>query len=132
MKDQLPPEHFTGLWVRHRPDGVRIEAEYTDGTPNGIYRYWNQFGVCLREGTKKAGLLHGKFITRSGDGTVLDISEFNEGTGVYRIFNSNGQMTDEIPWVKGKAHGVVRTWCFGKLVLVRYFTNGQCDAAMQP
>jgi len=111
---------------------VRIEADYTDGVENGIYRYWHPRGVCLREGSKKAGLWHGKLITRSADGTVLDISDFNEGTGVYRIFNSNHQMTDEVPLVRGKAHGVVRTWRLGKLVLIRHYDRGKCIAATQP
>ena len=132
MKDQLPPEHFTGLWVRHRDDGTRIEAEYSEGVLNGIYRYWHPSGICLRDGFKKAGLWHGELITRGADGTILDVSEFNEGTGVYRIFNSNHQMTDEIPLVDGKPHGVVRTWQLGKLGLIRHFTNGKCIAASQP
>ena len=131
LSDQLPPEHFTGLWVRVRDDGSCIEAEYIDGVANGIYRYWHPCGVCLREGSKKAGLWHGKLITRSTDGTVLDVSEFHEGTGTYRIFNTNKQMTDEIPMVRGKTHGIVRTWQLGELTWVRHYVDGQCISATQ-
>ena len=130
MNDQEPPPNFTGLWTVHRPWGARIEIEYVNGVPNGIYRSWNRDGACLREGSKKEGLWHGTLVTRSADGTLLDVSEFDEGTGVYRIFNSNHQMTDEVPMLRGKPHGVVRCWRLGKLVTTRFYHNGICSAAI--
>jgi hypothetical protein len=90
-----PPPGFTGLWTVNRPD-ARIESEYVDGVPNGIFRERLPSGACLREGYKKHGLWHGHLITRDRHGNVLDISEFNEGTGIYRIFDSTGLLTDEV------------------------------------
>jgi len=127
--EQKPPSDFTGLWSVIRGYGARIEIEYVNGVPNGCYRYWHEQGVCIREGFTKNGQWDGKFITRKTDGTVLDVSEFNEGTGIYRIFNSNGQLTDEIPLQHGKPHGAAKRWCFGKLVEIRHYLDGQCVAA---
>ena len=39
-------------------------------------------------------------------------------------------MTDEVPLVRGKPHGVVRCWRLGKLVTTRYYENGVCNAAV--
>ncbi len=130
MSDKQPPPNYTGLWTINRPGGSRIEIGYVNGIPNGVYRYWHEFGTCLRDGFKKNGQWHGTLVTRSADGTVLDVSEFDEGTGVYRIFNSNHQLTDEVPLLRGKPHGVVRCWCLGKLVVTMYYDNGQCSAAI--
>jgi antitoxin component YwqK of YwqJK toxin-antitoxin module len=116
--------------MSHDDDGVRREVEYVNGVPNGIWRYWHPDGVCLRDGFRKNGQWHGTLVTRDTDGTVLDVSEFDEGTGVYRIFNSNKQMTDEIHLLHGKPHGVGRCWCFGKLVMTTYFDHGECYAAV--
>jgi len=111
-----------------RDYGARIETEYVNGVPNGIFRYWHEGGACLREGFKINGLWHGKLITRSTDGSVLDVSDFDEGTGVYRIFNSNNQMTDEVPMLRGTIHGVIRCWRLGKLITTSFFDNGVCNA----
>jgi hypothetical protein len=39
-------------------------------------------------------------------------------------------MTDEIPMLRGKKHGIARCWCLGKLVMIRYYENGKCNAAV--
>jgi antitoxin component YwqK of YwqJK toxin-antitoxin module len=129
VNEQEPPPNFTGLWTRRRDYGARTEIEYVNGVPNGVWRYWHEHGACLREGFKKNGQWHGKLITRAADGTVLDVSEFDEGTGVYRIFNSNHQLTDEVPLRRGRPHGVARRWVLGKLVETRHYVDGQCVAA---
>jgi antitoxin component YwqK of YwqJK toxin-antitoxin module len=129
VSDSQPQPNFTGLWTVRRSCGARIETEYVNGVPNGVYRYWHEHGCCLRDGYKKDRLWHGRLITRSADGTVLDESVFDEGTGVYRIFNSNHNMTDEIPLLSGKPHGLVRCWRSGKLVTT-YYNNGQRISAI--
>jgi antitoxin component YwqK of YwqJK toxin-antitoxin module len=100
-----------------------------DGVRNGCYRSWNADGVCLREGSYRNGLRDGALITRKSDGTVLDASEFNEGTGTYRIFNASGQLTDEFPLRDGKLHGAATTWRGGKVAAIRHYVDGQCVAA---
>lgn len=130
MSEQ-PPSDFTGLWTIHRPYGARIEIEYVQGAPNGSYRYWHENGACLREGFKRNGQWHGTLIARAADGTVLDTSDFDEGTGVYRIFNSDHQLTDEIPLRHGRPHGTAKRWMLGKLVETRHYVDGQCIALCQ-
>jgi hypothetical protein len=124
-----PPLGFTGLWTVDLGNGARTETEYVDGIPNGRFCHWNADGVCLKEGAKKNGLWDGILILRTSGGTVLDASEFSEGTGIYRIFNSLGQLTDEFPLRHGKPHGAVTTWRGGKRAVVRHFVDGQCVAA---
>jgi hypothetical protein len=125
---QNPPPDFTGLWINDHGGGARVETEYVAGVPNGRYRSWNEEGVCLREGFKKNGQWDGELITRNSDGTVLDVSTFNEGTGIYKIFNSNGRLTDEIPMQHGKPHGTAKRWVCGELVEMRHYVEGQCVA----
>ena len=124
-----PPPDFTGLWTVADPHGGRSETEYVAGLPNGVYRRWLQNGTCIREGFKKNGQWHGKLITRSRDGTVLDVSEFTDGTGTYRIFNANGQLANETPLRHGRPHGPAKRWCLGKLVETRHYVNGLCIAS---
>jgi hypothetical protein len=126
---QKPPPDFTGLWTIERFDGGRTEIEYVDGVPNGSYRSWLENGVCLREGCKRNGKWHGTLITRKSDGTVLDVSEFEDGTGTYRIFNTKGRLTDEVPLRNGKPHGVARRWRSEKLVVTEHFVDGKRVAA---
>jgi hypothetical protein len=63
------------------------------------------------------------------DGTVLDESEFIEGTGTYRIFNSGGRLTDEIPLRHGKPHGAAKSWRGGKPAVICHYVDGQRVAA---
>lgn len=124
------PENFTGLWSSHYGRNDRTEQEYVNGIANGPYRSILENGVTHREGFKKNGLWHGTLIVRNCRGEVLDSTEFHEGTGIYRIFNSAGQMTDEVPLVHGKPHGAARCWRYGKLAMTRYFDHGICSAAL--
>jgi hypothetical protein len=82
------------------------------------------------EGFKKDGLWHGTLIVRNSRGEVLDVSEFVGGTGVYRIFNSAGKMTDAVPLLHGKLHGIVRCWRRDEFVTTRYYDHGVCIAAV--
>jgi len=124
------PDNFTGLWINRHGTNARTEQEYLDGIPNGAYRSILENGIIHREGQKKGGLWHGTLIVRNSRGEILDISPFIEGTGIYHIFNCAGQMTDEVPLVHGKAHGIVRCWRFGKLAVTRFFEHGTCTAAV--
>lgn len=123
-----PPPHFTGLWITKRPSGDRWETEYVDGVRHGASRYVTSSGVLLREGGYRHGRRHGNLITRAVDGTVLDETEFIDGNGTYRIFNSAKQMTDEIPMQHGMPHGIAKRWVRGDLVELRHYTQGICEA----
>src|SRR6478752_10728598 len=122
-----PPPDFTGLWSVQRC-GDRLELGYVNGIKEGVYRYVKPNGVCIREGSKRAGRWHGRHIIRAEDGTVLSDSEFIDGTGVYRIFNSSKQLTDEVPLHDGKPHGITKRWVRGILVELRHYENGKCVA----
>jgi len=127
MDDPQRPTDYTGLWVVHHGRSARTETEYVDGVANGAHRLWHEKGVCLREASVKGGQWHGTMIIRHCDGTVLDVSEFEDGTGTYRIYSSDGRLTDEIPLLHGKRHGVVRCWRRGKLVVTRFDEGKPCD-----
>jgi antitoxin component YwqK of YwqJK toxin-antitoxin module len=106
-----------------------VVADYVAGVQEGAYRSLHPSGICLREGFKKNGQWHGSLITRGTLGRILDISQFNEGTGVYRIFSADETLVDEIPIVRGKPHGVALTWRRDSIVVTRCFKHGQCVAA---
>jgi hypothetical protein len=125
---EIPSPDFTGLWTLTRSFGDRIEVEYVNGIRNGVYRHWLKNGVCHREGYTKNGQWHGRLINRASNGAILDETEFVEGTGTYRIFNSNDQLTDEIPLRHGQPHGSARRWILGNLVETRHYVDGQCIA----
>lgn len=114
------PADFTGRWISRDGVNARTESDYVNGVPHGLHRSILENDVVCREGFKKNGLWHGTLITRKNDGTVLDTSEFVEGTGTYRIFTSSGKLVDEIPLLNGKRHGLVRCWRGGRLVETRY------------
>ena len=124
------PDNFTGIWINRHGTNARTEQQYVDGIANGPYRSILENGVVLREGCKKGGLWHGTLIVRNSHGEILDTSEFVDGTGVYRIFNSDGKMTDEVPLVHGKPHGVVRCWRRDRYNMARYYEHGVCIAAV--
>ena len=90
LPENQPPDNFTGLWVIRYPGSARCEREYVNGSADGSYRYVLNNGVCTRESSLKNGQWHGTMIIRSSEGTVLDASEFDEGSGVYRLFSSDG------------------------------------------
>jgi hypothetical protein len=89
-----------------------------NSVPNGRYRSRLLNGVCLREASVKDGQWHGTMTVRRSDGVVLDVSEFENGTEVYRIFTADGRLTDQIPLRRGKS-------------VVRYFIDGWCTGAVR-
>ncbi len=111
-----PPPGFTGLWTRESPDGVRVEWTYINGERQGSFRQFNRHGVVVRECEMNGGQYHGTMIVRDSKGAELDRSEFVDGTGVYRIFTTNGRLGWEIPLRQGKKHGVVRRRLRGRWV----------------
>lgn len=124
------PDNYTGVWINRHGTNARTEQHYVNGIANGPYRSILENGVVHREGYKHDGLWHGTLIVRNSRGEVLDSGEFVDGTGVYRIFNSAGQMTDEVRLLHGKPHGVVRCWRLAKLVMTRYYDHGVCNAVV--
>ena len=131
-KTTRPAADFAGLWVMERSGGDRVEAEYVNGVQEGVYRYVKANGVCIREGRKKGGRWHGRHIIRAADGTVLSDSEFIDGNGIYRIFNTAKQLTDEVPLFDGRPHGTAKRWVRGVLVELRHYENGMCVAVSTP
>ena len=124
------PDNFTGIWTDRWGANARTEQQYVKGIASGPYQSILENGVVHREGYKKDGLWHGTLIVRNSRGEVLDTAEFVDGTGVYRIFNSEGKMTDEVPLVHGRPHGVVRCWRRDRYNMTRHSEHGVCNAAV--
>jgi antitoxin component YwqK of YwqJK toxin-antitoxin module len=107
--ENRPSDDFTGTWISPpRLDGGWHEVAYENGRPNGRFRRYLNNGVIHREGSMLNGLYHGEMIVRDSSGNVLDVSHFEHGTGIYRIFMSGGQLGWEIPIRNGKRHGLVK------------------------
>ena len=124
MKTEQPPDDFTGVWVSDN-GSTRREIEFIDGKSNGSVRVWTSDGQLLREGTSCDGLWHGPLTTRNAQGEILDVSHFEHGTGIYRIFNTRGQLGWEINLRAGKRHGLTQRWIAGELVSVERYEHGQ-------
>jgi antitoxin component YwqK of YwqJK toxin-antitoxin module len=122
--ENRPSDDFTGTWTSPpRPDGWR-EIEYGNGRPNGQFRVYLGNGIVHREGWLVDGLYHGEMIVRDSSGRVLDVSHFEHGTGIYRIFMSGGQLGSEIPIRNGKRHGLVKRFKVdGSLISVEEFVD---------
>jgi antitoxin component YwqK of YwqJK toxin-antitoxin module len=133
MSTSTPARDFTGLWVqRSEIDGSRCETEYVAGRPNGRFRVYLHNGVVQREGFKVDGLYHGELITRNNRGEVLDVSRFEHGTGVYRIFMTSGQLAWEISIRAGKRHGPTKRFNWrGELVRVEEYRDGELSATIE-
>ncbi len=133
MSDNRPPCDFTGLWViRNEFDGSRRETEYAAGKPNGRFRVYLRNGVVLREGFMANGLYHGALVTRNGHGDVLDVSHFEHGTGVYRVFMTCGQLGWEISIRAGKRHGLTKRFNLrGELIGVENYRDEERMATVE-
>jgi antitoxin component YwqK of YwqJK toxin-antitoxin module len=123
--DTEPPDGFSGVWVRHYPDGGRREIEYRAGAANGIVRQWDRDGRLGLEGHVESGLWHGPLTRWVGDGEVQVVSHFVHGSGTYQIFSSSGKLVKEIELVAGRRHGVTRRWNGrGELVGIEHYQDG--------
>jgi antitoxin component YwqK of YwqJK toxin-antitoxin module len=133
MNESGPPSDFTGLWVENREiDGSRREVEYVAGKPNGRFRVYLRNGVVQREGFMVDGLYHGELVTRDDRGEVLDVSRFEHGTGVYRIFMTSGQLAWEISIRSGRRHGPTKRFNWrGELVRVEDYRDGDRVATVE-
>ncbi len=99
------PSDFTGLWINHDADGGRRELEFVGGKPHGRLRVILPNGVVQRECSLVKGQYHGEMTVRDAHGSILDVSSFDHGTGVYRIFMTGGQLGWEIHLRAGLRHG---------------------------
>jgi antitoxin component YwqK of YwqJK toxin-antitoxin module len=125
LGDTDPPADFSGMWVRNRSGPARREIEYEGGVPNGRVREWNGDGRLLLEGFVKNGQWHGPLTRWGTDGELLDVSHFDQGTGIYRIFFSSGKLAREIHLKSGKPHGVTKCWnSRGELVSEELYRDG--------
>jgi antitoxin component YwqK of YwqJK toxin-antitoxin module len=63
-----------------------------DGVRNGAFRRLFDNGVVNLECQMRNDQLHGTLVVRDSQDRVLDRSTFIDGTGVYKIFTSNGTL----------------------------------------
>ena len=125
LSDSEPPAGFSGTWVRNQPGAPRSEIEYVDGVPNGRVRRWSRDCRLLFEGHVKDGLWHGALTHWGANGDVLDVSRFDHGTGIYRIYSSSGKLAQEISLRAGKRDGITRRWNgLRELVSVERYWDG--------
>lgn len=105
---QQPPDDFTGIWKFESPDGSYREISYLSGVQTGPARIVLRNGITQRKYELLDGKFHGTMSVYSSSRQLLDQSEFENGTGTYHIFTTDGHLGWEIPLVKGKKHGIVR------------------------
>jgi len=126
MSDELPPDDFTGLWISRGCDGSRREWEMVEGVRTGLWRVILANGVVQRECLIQDGLYHGEMVVRNDRGEVLDVSPFDRGSGIYRIFMSSGKLGWEIEVRGGKKHGLAKRFTIGgELSLIEVFEDGR-------
>jgi hypothetical protein len=122
-----PPPDFTGTWIGYGPDGQKLsEKSYLNGQINGKVTLYDGAGHKRREFAVVDGKFHGTMTQWNASGKIIDSSAWENGTGIYRIYCSSGQLSSEHQKRLGKAHGVTRYWDgSGKLTCTEYYEDGQ-------
>ena len=72
----------------------------------------------------KHGLQDGFVIVRNSNGDILDEAKFVEGTGIHRIFSTDGRLGWEIPHRNGKPQGTKRHYIKGAIVEEKLYRDG--------
>jgi antitoxin component YwqK of YwqJK toxin-antitoxin module len=122
-----PPLDYTGIWTTYGPDEQKErETTYVNGRIQGRVTVYCGNGRRIREFHILDGQRHGTETQWSADGEVLNASEWEHGTGTYRIFYSSGQLSSEQQMRHGKPHGIARYWNGkGELACTEYYEDGK-------
>ncbi len=111
--------HVTGAYKREAPhgrwttmtvDGVLVlEQTFEDGNPVGMTtRRYPDGSRASEQQHDEAGRPDGVWTSWKPDGTVIDVAEFRDGTGIERTFDADGQLLTEQRYVDGELHGIGR------------------------
>ncbi len=121
------PPGYTGTWILYWENGQKYdERSYLNGELHGKSTQWNDRGQKLMECTYKDGRRHGTLTRWNCEGKVLDVSQWVNGTGTYRIHYSSGVLCSEQQLRHGTPHGVKRQWNGkGELTCTEYYEDGE-------
>ena len=121
------PPNYSGIWTRYGPDGrIMSEASYLNGRLHGRHTSYGGMGQKHRESYHGQRAAHGTATQWNSKGEIIDVSEWDHGTGTFRIFYSSGQLCSEHQQRSGKSHGVTRYWNGkGVLICTEYYEDGR-------
>lgn len=121
------PPNYTGVWTTYGPNGQKsCERPYVDGRLHGQSIEWNGHGQKLKECNYKDGQRHGTLTQWNCENEVIDVSEWDNGIGTYRIFYASGQLSSEHQMRYGKPHGITKQWNGkGELTCTECYNDGK-------
>jgi len=127
VEGRTVPPGFMGIWVTHGHDGIKErETTYLNGRIEGRVTIFDSNGQKLREGTKVNGQWHGTLRQWNSEGVLIDSTDWDHGTGVYRIYYTSGILAFEQQIRNGLRHGLLRKWNGqGVLTVAAYYEDGQ-------
>jgi antitoxin component YwqK of YwqJK toxin-antitoxin module len=121
------PAEYTGKWTTYWENGQKYsECSYVNGQLQGKSTQWNSRGQKLMECDYKDGQRHGALTKWNGEGEIIDVSEWENGTGTYRIYYASGVLSSEHQMRHGKPHGVTREWNGrGEMTCTEHYEDGK-------
>ena len=114
-----------GIKRSYYDDGtLRAEGLFIDGLPHDIQRHFHPNGVLAEEGYFNHGIRDGIFKQWNDKGELLGMSELRNGTGIYRKWHENGNLSLEESLIEGRTTGRMRIyWEKGGLLEETYWLN---------
>lgn len=89
---------------------VLVKQEvYRAGKKNGLWREWYTNGQIKLEAPWVDDVMHGLFRHWDEKGNLVGQYRMNAGSGVERVYNSSGQLVEEVTVVDGLKHGWAMT-----------------------
>lgn len=118
-----------GPFVTLFPNGMVAErGSFQRAQFEGAWEAFNPQGVRVGAGNFRNGLRHGRWQTWSSDGTVLETSDFVDGTGTETGFYRNGQLASRVSMVSGERHGSAERYTpAGQLYEREWWNKGKRD-----
>ncbi|HYG78717.1 MAG TPA: toxin-antitoxin system YwqK family antitoxin [Planctomycetota bacterium] len=131
------------VYHQHKTDAsLAIQEQYTkegkliqrnflkDQVPHGVSRRWYPDGKHLAESHYSAGQMHGVFKEWDESGKLVANYAMENGTGVRKMFHSNGAICEETRFNEGKMHGVSRGYYdTGQIQFFNRYDNGKLNGA---
>ncbi len=114
------------IW--HDNGAKRMEGNFIDGKPDGVFPRWNEREQKVSEETYRAGKLHGPRRLWDPDGNLLQETQYEDGQrhGPSTWYFANGQKRWETHYDAGERTGIWTQWTSkGELFMQSEWAGGQ-------
>jgi len=119
-----------GLCKKTKNGSLIMEVSYENNLKNGLEKTFEE-GKEITRKTYAKGILHGEFKQFDAvNGQLILEGNYSQGKkkGLWKSYGEEGQLTDEINFIDGKASGIHRSWTIDggqrKLTLEESYSKG--------